>query len=312
MQSTVTEHRHQPVMGHEAVTTLVTRFDGVYLDGTFGRGGHTRELLATLSPRGRVVALDCDPDAETHAAQYAEDSRFAFIRTNFRHLDEVIVHHCGGRIDGVLLDLGVSSPQLDDARRGFSFHRDGPLDMRMDPTQGQSAAEWLTTVDETELALVLKTFGEERYHRRIARAIVAARARGPLATTGQLAAVIEAAVPTRAPGKHPATRSFQALRIAVNDELDALDAALPKAVAGLVGGGRLVVIAFHSLEDRRVKHFIQAESRGPTLPRGIPVRGTPQGVRLKALGKWRPTPLEVAANPRARSAVMRAAERLTQ
>ncbi|MDX1605854.1 MAG: 16S rRNA (cytosine(1402)-N(4))-methyltransferase RsmH, partial [Candidatus Competibacterales bacterium] len=275
--------------------------------------GHSDAILERLGESGILLALDRDPDAESSARKrFGDDRRFRFTRSTFGRLGEVVRSAgLGGRIDGVLLDLGVSSPQLDDPTRGFSFRNDGPLDMRMDPSAGISAAEWLATVTESELARTLRDYGEERFHRRIARAVVAARRETPLTRTRQLAELIARAVPTREPSQHPATRSFQAIRIALNRELEELGAALVQAVEVLTGGGRLVVISFHSLEDRLVKRFLRRESHGPELPPGLPVTAAASGARLRLPARaQRPGPADRAANPRARSAVLRVAERL--
>lgn len=304
---------HHPVLCAEAIAALVVVEDGCYVDATFGRGGHTVALLAALGQSARVIALDRDPEAATWAACcFAAESRMQFVRTPFSHLAEVVTEYvAAAAVDGVLLDLGVSSPQLDDANRGFSFRNDGPLDMRMDSTTGLSAADWLATVDETELATVLRDYGEERFHRRIARAIVHDRPQTPFTRTRQLASLIERVVPTRESGQHPATRSFQAIRIAVNRELDELAAVLRQAVTVLRPGGRLVVISFHSLEDRLVKRFFRHEMRGPDWPPDLPIPAQSLPTRLRVIGKpQRPSAAEAQDNPRARSAVLRVAERL--
>ena len=286
---------------------------GTYIDGTFGRGGHARAILARLGAAGRLIGLDRDPEAMAAALSLAQsDPRFLAIQGSFGELGRR-VEGLGlkGRVQGILLDLGVSSPQLEDAQRGFSFLADGPLDMRMDPQRGESAAAWLARADLGEIEGVLRDLGEERFARRIARAIVAARAEAPILTTGRLADLIARAVPTREPGKHPATRSFQALRIQVNDELGELGRGLDQAMDLLAAAGRLVVISFHSLEDRIVKRFMRRESRGPELPKGLPVRAPETRGRLRVLGRpLRPSESEVRANPRARSALLRVAERL--
>ena len=303
---------HQPVLLTEAVTALNLRPDGCYLDATFGRGGHAAAILAALGPKGRLLALDRDPAAERCAlARFGEDCRLAFMRSAFGRLAERVAEYdLMGRLDGVLFDLGVSSPQFDDPARGFSLGRNGPLDMRMDPDAGASAAAWLNRVEETALDRVLAEWGEERFHRRVARALVAARQRAPIVTTAQLAELVAAAVPTREPGQHPATRAFQAIRIAVNDELGQLQAALPQAVQALAPGARLAVISFHSLEDRVVKRFMRDQARGREWPLDLPVQGGPEGMTLRLIGRAvRPNAAEIAANPRARSAVLRVAER---
>ena len=304
---------HQPVLLAEALAGLNLQTGGCYLDATFGRGGHAAAILAALGPAGRLLALDRDPAAERCAlARFGTDARFAFVRSSFGQLGQIITEKgLAGCLDGVLFDLGVSSPQFDDPARGFSFSRNGPLDMRMDPDAGISAAVWLARVEEAELDRVLAEWGEERFHRRIARALIAARQRAPITTTAQLAELVAAAVPTREPGQHPATRAFQAIRIAVNDELGQLQAALPRAVQALAPGGRLAVISFHSLEDRVVKRFMRDQARGREWPLDLPVQGRPEGMTLRLIGRAvRPNTAEIAANPRARSAVLRVAERL--
>ena len=300
---------HRPVLLEEAIAALMVSVDGTYVDGTFGRGGHATRILESLSPRGSLLALDQDPEAAAVAELIcANDSRMRFRSTNFRALADCAAP---GSVQGVLLDLGVSSPQLDNPARGFSFSHDGPLDMRMDPEGGQSAADWLANVKEAELARVLKELGEERFARRIARAIVNARRDGPIQRTAHLAEIISAANPKWEPSKHPATRSFQAIRLHINSELESLQDALSAALSVLAKGGRLVVISFHSLEDRIVKRFIRNASRGRQLPPGVPISFEEQQVSLKPIGKAvMPSPTEVAANPRARSAVMRIAERI--
>ncbi|HXH03905.1 MAG TPA: 16S rRNA (cytosine(1402)-N(4))-methyltransferase RsmH [Candidatus Competibacteraceae bacterium] len=304
---------HRSVLLDEALAALRVRPAGRYVDATFGRGGHSAALLAALGPQGRLLALDRDPAAEHHAwAHFGADPRFSFVRSPFSRLaEQVRAWLPEGKVDGILLDLGVSSPQLDDPERGFSFTKDGPLDMRMDPAGGPSAAEWLATATEAEIDRVLKELGEERFHRRVARAIVEARRQAPLTRTLQLAQIVAAAVPSREPGKHPATRTFQAVRIYLNRELEELAAALEQAVELLVPGGRVVVISFHSLEDRLVKRFLRRQAQGVELPPDLPVPECERGATLRLVGKAiRPGAAEVAANPRARSAVLRAAERL--
>ena len=301
---------HATVLLEEAVEGLNVRASGCYVDCTFGRGGHSRAILARLGPRGRVVALDRDPAALAAGSAIA-DRRFVLVHEAFGGLQSVLARLEVEQVDGVLLDLGVSSPQLDDAERGFSFRADAPLDMRMDPTRGITAAQWLATATEGEIREVIETYGEERFAKQIAAAIVAARARGPVHTTRQLAALVAQAIPTREPRQDPATRTFQALRIHVNQELEELSLVLPQTVAALAPGGRLVAISFHSLEDRMVKRFMRREAQPDRLPRRLPIRShelpTP---RLKLVGRARrASPAEVASNPRARSAVMRVAER---
>ncbi|HJW04966.1 MAG TPA: 16S rRNA (cytosine(1402)-N(4))-methyltransferase RsmH [Rhodanobacter sp.] len=301
--------RHIPVMLGEAVEGLAVHAGGRYLDGTFGRGGHARAVLSRLGSDGRLLLMDRDPAAIAAAqAEFAADPRVSIRHANFSRLAEWDETAVG--LDGVLLDLGVSSPQLDEAARGFSFMADAPLDMRMDPSQGESAADFLAHASEREIADVLWHYGEERHSRRIARAIVADREATPFTRTGQLAALIERVVGRREPGKHPATRSFQALRIRVNGELDALQQGLDAALQRLKPGGRLAVISFHSLEDRAVKLFIRDHSgRVQNSRRGPPLPAAP--ARLAAVGKAQfPSAAEQAANPRARSAVLRVAEKL--
>jgi 16S rRNA (cytosine1402-N4)-methyltransferase len=301
---------HVPVMLAQSLDGLHVRANGVYLDGTFGRGGHARALLGRLGSGGRLLLMDRDPAAVAVArTQFGDDARVAIRHGSFADLVEWDATQQG--LDGVLLDLGVSSPQLDDAARGFSFQADAPLDMRMDPTHGESAAQFLERAKETEIADVLWRFGEERHGRRIARAIVERRSTAPVTRTGELAELITRTIGRREPGKHPATRTFQALRIAVNGELDALERGLQGALARLRPGGRLAVISFHSLEDRIVKQLIRAESQPPAAKRhGLP---PPPSVvlRLRAIGAAQfPDAQEIAANPRSRSAVLRVAERL--
>ena len=306
----MTRASHQPVLLDEAVEALRIRPDGAYADATFGRGGHATAILARLGAQGRLIALDRDPEA-VRAAQSIRDPRFSIRHARFSELAQVLRASSPGPLDGVLFDLGVSSPQLETPERGFSFRTDAPLDMRMDPTRGESAAEWLARATEAELRGVIKKYGEERFAGPIAKAIAGARARGGLRTTGELACVVAAAVRTRERGQDPATRTFQALRLHLNQELEELSLALPQARDALAPGGRLVVISFHSLEDRIVKRFLRDEAR-PQLPERLPVKATemPQP-RLRLVGKpVRPAAAEVNANPRARSAVMRVAERL--
>ncbi len=294
------------------MAALAIQSDGLYIDGTFGRGGHSRALLARLGPEGRVLALDRDPEAiATAQALASQDKRLQVFHRPFSRLSQLAdTLGIRGAVAGMLLDLGVSSPQLDDARRGFSFSKSGPLDMRMDPEDGESAADWLARVSEEAITRVLRIYGEERFARRIARRIVQARRKAPLTTTDQLAALVAAAVPRWERGKHPATRTFQALRIQINGELEELRRGLAAACELLKPGGRLAVISFHSLEDRIVKRFIRAEAQGPTFPPGVPVPATAQRGRLRSLGKRRPGAREIAENPRARSAILRIAERL--
>jgi 16S rRNA (cytosine1402-N4)-methyltransferase len=304
---------HAPVLLGEALEALAIQAAGSYLDATLGRGGHSAAILERLGETGRLLALDRDPEAiRAGQRRFIGDSRIVIFKGNFAEL-KLVAAAAGfaDGFDGILLDVGVSSPQLDDPARGFSFLRDGPLDMRMDPDSGVSAAHWLASVPERELAGVLRELGEERHAKRIARAVCRARDEAPIATTGRLAAVIAAAVPGREPGKHPATRSFQAIRIFVNDELAALDAALDQALALLKPGGRLCVISFHSLEDRRVKRFIRRHADVAEPWRGLPDIPAHARPLLRPVGKAvRAAAAEVSANPRSRSAVLRAAERL--
>ncbi|MEM1144270.1 MAG: 16S rRNA (cytosine(1402)-N(4))-methyltransferase RsmH [Pseudomonadota bacterium] len=302
---------HTSVLLAESVDALVSKVDGFYVDGTFGRGGHARALLQRLSPEGRLLGCDKDAAAQESArALEAEDKRFTFRRGSFADL-HIWIGEGGAAADGVLLDLGVSSPQLDDGERGFSFQCDGPLDMRMDQRAGVSAADWLAGASQAEVEQVLRDYGEERYARRIATAIVEARTSQPLLRTRQLAEIVKAAHPRWEPGRHPATRAFQAIRIHVNRELDDLNDFLGIALSVLAVGGRLVVISFHSLEDRLVKRQLRSWASGPRLPRHIPVRSGDYQPRVRILGKAiRPSAQEVDANPRARSAIMRCAQRL--
>jgi 16S rRNA (cytosine1402-N4)-methyltransferase len=302
---------HTTVLLHEAVQALVTSPDGIYVDGTFGRGGHARAILDKLSPVGRLVAMDRDPEAVASAradAALAADPRFTIEHTAFSAMAATLAARGIAQVSGVLLDLGVSSPQIDAAERGFSFRFDGPLDMRMDTTRGESAAEFLGRADERHIAEVIRDYGEERFALQVAKALVARRESGrPVRTTGELSDVVARAVRTREAGQNPATRTFQALRIFVNAELEELDQALNAALALLAPGGRLVVISFHSLEDRIVKTFIARESR-TEVDRRAPFAAEPAH-RLRAVARVKPGPAETAANPRARSAVMRVAER---
>jgi 16S rRNA (cytosine1402-N4)-methyltransferase len=301
------EFQHVPVMREAVLAGLAVRTDGHYLDGTFGRGGHARAILDRLGANGRLLLMDRDPQAIAHAQRaFGGDPRVAIRHANFAEMSEWGEARAG--LDGVLLDLGVSSPQLDDAARGFSFQADAPLDMRMDPAAGESAAAFLANADERDIADVLFRCGEERMSRRIARAIVARRAESPVRTTRELAELVERTLGRRERNKHPATRTFQALRLYVNDELGSLERALPAAVEVLKPGGRLAVISFHSLEDRIVKQFI----RGPqpvSVRRGLPVPPSAPGP-LRAIGRaQKPDDAEIARNPRARSAVLRIAEK---
>ncbi len=305
---------HVTVLLAEGVEALALAPDGVYVDATFGRGGHSRAILARLGEKGRLIALDRDPGAVAAGAAM-EDRRLTLVHAPFSELSRVLAELGLSAVDGILFDLGVSSPQLDEAERGFSFRFDAPLDMRMDTTVGETAGEWLAHASVREITEVLRNYGEERFAYEIAKAIVAGRDGEdpqPVATTRQLATLVAATVRTREPGQHPATRTFQALRIHVNQELEELSLALPQAMAALKPGGRLAVISFHSLEDRIVKRFLRAEEKPDNLPARLPLRACelPQA-RVKVLAKpIRPSASEVAANPRARSAVLRVAEKL--
>jgi len=304
---------HTTVLLHEAVDALVVDPGGFYVDGTFGRGGHTAELLSKLSAEALVVAIDKDPQAIAEGERrFSEDPRLQLVHGSFADLSEIVAQMGkSGELSGVLLDLGVSSPQLDQAERGFSFMRDGPLDMRMDTSKGLSAAEWIASADEQEIARVIKEYGEERFARRMASAVVAERAKTPITRTVQLAGILAAAHPAWERGKHPATKAFQAIRIFINRELDDLEALLEQIIDTLKVGGRLVVISFHSLEDRRVKRFIRDQDQGIKLPKNLPIRDIDRGVRLIKVGKAvKPAGTEVDGNVRSRSAVMRIAERV--
>lgn len=302
---------HESVLQEEAVDALVTTPAGQYVDATFGRGGHSRAILRRLGESGRLLVVDRDPEAIRVAHELAEqDSRVSVQRGAFQDLAMLLGDAGWPRVDGVLLDLGVSSPQLDDPERGFSFRNDGPLDMRMDPDSGQSAADWLAQEDEKEIARVLREYGEERFAKRIARRIVEARQEKPVTRTAQLSELIREAVPFEDRYKHPATRSFQAIRIRVNEELPQLDAVLQQSADHLGPGGRLVVISFHSLEDRRVKRFMRDRSRGPQLPRGVPVTAEKEESAFRTVGRAvQASEDERSVNVRARSAVMRILER---
>lgn len=307
---------HITVLLHEAVDALAIKQDGIYVDGTFGRGGHSREVLKRLGPDGRLIAIDRDPQAiEVGAALAKEDKRFSLFHAALSELGDVLQQAVGSKnnvVDGVLADLGVSSPQLDQEQRGFSFRFDGPLDMRMDTTRGETAEEWLNAASEQEIGEVIWRYGEERFARQIARAVVAARVDRRIRTTRELAELVGKTVRTREPGQHPATRTFQALRIFINQELEEIERVLPQAIKSLRTGGRLVVIAFHSLEDRIVKRFVQNAAKADHLPSKLPIRANEvNDATLRILGKpVRASEAEVAANPRARSAIMRVAEAL--
>ena len=307
-----TDYAHRPVLLSEALTALAIKPDGVYLDGTFGRGGHSEEILRQLSGQGRLLAMDQDPQAvEAGKQRFGSDPRFEIVYGNFESMVEVVSERdLKQKVDGVLLDIGVSSPQLDDGSRGFSFLKPGPLDMRMNPEAGQSAAQWLAEVEEDDLVLVLKRYGEERFARRIARAVVTTREQQEITDTLQLAELISSAVPRKEKHKHPATRSFQAIRIFINRELEVLEQALKAAVEVLAVNGRLVVISFHSLEDRIVKRFMRDLARGPQLPKDLPIMDSDIAVPFKLIGKAiKPGEQELIENPRARSSVLRVLER---
>jgi 16S rRNA (cytosine1402-N4)-methyltransferase len=305
------ELRHTTVLLHEAIDALVTNPDGIYVDATYGRGGHSRLLLARLSAKGRLVAIDRDVQAvaaATTGETRVSDPRFSIHHTSFAHVAATLVARGVGRVDGLLLDLGVSSPQIDDPERGFSFRFDGPLDMRMDTTRGESAADFLARADVRQLTEVIRDYGEERFALQVAKALVARRESGnPVRTTGQLSDLVAGAVKTREAGQNPATRTFQALRIFVNAELEELEQGLSAALDLLRPGGRLVVISFHSLEDRIVKTFIARESKD-VFDRRAPF-AAPKPQRMVAIARVKPGETEVRANPRARSAIMRVAER---
>ena len=305
--------QHTAVLLEEAVAALQIKPHGIYVDGTFGRGGHSRRILALLGPQGRLIALDKDA-AASETAKSIVDQRFSFHHASFAELKTVLAGAGITSADGVLLDLGVSSPQLDDPERGFSFRADGPLDMRMDVSRGESAREWLARADEEEIRGVIANYGEERFAKQIARKIVASRSERAITTTRELAQIVASAVRTREPNQDPATRTFQAIRIFINQELEELSLVLPQAVDVLAPQGRLAVISFHSLEDRIVKRFMRNEATADRLPRDMPIRARDiGGARLQLAGKpVRASSAEVAANPRARSAIMRVAEKLPE
>lgn len=305
---------HQSVLLQEAIDGLNIKKDGIYIDATFGRGGHSRAILERLGPTGRLIAIDLDLDAIQIANQapFLSDQRFDIEHGSFSGLEDFIQKRdLLGQVDGVLLDLGVSSPQLDDPSRGFSFLRDGPLDMRMNTRQALDAMTWINNAAEKEMADVIYQYGEERFSRRIARAIVAKRSEYPIETTKQLADLVASAVPKKEKNKHPATRTFQAIRILVNQELEAIQEVLPQILNVMSVGGRLCVISFHSLEDRLVKRFIQRESVGDPLPPGLPIKDNLIKKRLKKIGKFiAPSKAEIQENPRARSSKLRVAEKI--
>lgn len=305
--------QHITVLLHEAVEALVTDQDGFYVDGTFGRGGHSKQILESLSGQGVLLAIDKDPQAiQTAKENFSQEERFEIAQGSFTEMARLLKERNRlGEVSGVLLDLGVSSPQLDEAKRGFSFTNDGPLDMRMDPTKGESAKAWLATVKAEDLAKVLKDYGEEKFAKRIAKAIVAAREEDSIETTHQLASIVAEAHPAWEVGKHPATKTFMAIRLFLNQELEDLTALLQQVIDVLKPGGRLVVISFHSLEDRIVKRFMRDKAKGDDLPRGVPVTEDKLNKTLKIIGKAvKPSQKEIDSNVRSRSAIMRVAERL--
>jgi 16S rRNA (cytosine1402-N4)-methyltransferase len=301
--------QHETVLLNEAVDALNIKTDGIYVDATFGRGGHSRLILSQLGPAGRLYAFDKDPKAIA-AGESINDPRFELIHSGFEHVATELAQRSVGVVDAVLMDLGVSSPQLDEAERGFSFRFDAPLDMRMDTTRGQTAAQWLAVVGETDLKEVISQYGEERYARSIARAIVAQRAVEAITTTKQLTQLIASVIPRHEPGQNPATRTFQAIRIYINRELEELSIALPACAGLLKSAGRLVVISFHSLEDRIVKRFMRELSSSPELPARLPIKAVDiPAAKMKLIGRAiKPSEGEVTRNPRARSAVMRVME----
>lgn len=304
--------KHTPVLLEEVLAALQVRVGGRYLDATFGRGGHTQALLERIGGEGRVIAIDRDPEAiRAGREMFAADGRLTLVNSAFSQLLEVVTNAgLAGSLDGVLFDLGVSSPQLDDAARGFSFTQDGPLDMRMDNRRGESAADWIARAPEREIARVIREYGEERFAKRIARAIVTARQEQPITRTAQLAEIVAGAVPTREPGKHPATRTFQAIRILVNRELQEIEVALEASLQALAPEGWLCVISFHSLEDALVKRFIQKHSQDDPVYAGLPEIPPHARAKLRRIGgAVHPSAAEVERNPRARSAIMRVAQR---
>lgn len=306
---------HAPVLQREVIEHMNIRADGLYVDGTYGRGGHAQSILDRLGEQGRLIVMDKDPEAIRSAQnRFGHDLRVTIIHDGYEHLPDLLAElELCEQVDGVLLDLGVSSPQLDDARRGFSFQKSGPLDMRMNPDEGESAAEWLRYADEADIAKVLWELGEERYSRRIARKIVETRDSSPIEDTASLSSLIASCIPQREQKKHPATRSFQAIRIYINRELEHLGGLLDAIFSILRIGGRLLVISFHSLEDRIVKRFFKAQSSKPKVPRGLalPESELIANIKMKVIGKAiRAGEKELADNPRARSAVLRVAERV--
>ncbi len=310
------DNAHISVLLEESISGLAIKPDGIYIDCTFGRGGHSGLILENLGPNGRLIAVDRDPTAIAAAEKYAADERFIIEHHGFADLQMIVdKHDLSEKIDGILLDLGVSSPQLDEAERGFSFMKDGPLDMRMDTSRGQTAAEWLAVADVEDITWVLRTFGEEKHAWRIANAIVDEREVTPLTRTGQLAQLIKKTAPQREIKKHPATRSFQAIRMYINSELEQIEKVLAASLSVLSTGGRLVVISFHSLEDRLVKQFMKKHSQGKKVPRGMPISEIElnKGKNLSLIGrKLKPSKDEVEENVRSRSSVLRVAERLAR
>jgi 16S rRNA (cytosine1402-N4)-methyltransferase len=308
------QFQHVSVLMQETLDALDIDPNGTYIDGTFGRGGHSGQILARLSEQGRLQAIDQDPQAIAAAEKFANDHRFAIAHTRFSNMLSVAEEaNLLGKVDGILLDIGVSSPQLDDADRGFSFMKDGPLDMRMDPTSGRSAAQWLAEAELEDITFVIKKYGEEKFGRRIAHKIIETRDQTPILTTKQLADLVDEAVPVKDKHKHPATRTFQAIRIYINSELEEIQTALQASLDVLKPGGRLVVISFHSLEDRIVKQFIKKQSKGVAFPRGLPLTDAQlkQNLTLKAVGKAiKPSDEEINDNPRSRSSVLRVAQKL--
>jgi 16S rRNA (cytosine1402-N4)-methyltransferase len=304
---------HQAVMLEEAISALNIKSDGIYLDATYGRGGHTRAILARLGPKAKLLVMDKDPQAIADALLLAaSDPRVEVFAGSFSEISNFCTQkNVMQRVDGILFDLGVSSPQLDESERGFSFMREGPLDMRMDPTTGVSVAQWLATAKENDIAQVLKDLGEEKFSKRVANAIITYRQNNPIITTRQLANIVSEAIPFKEKNKHPATRSFQALRIFINRELEDLSAALAQVLAVLAPFGRLAVISFHSLEDRIVKQFIAQQARGDDFPQRMPIKHLDLKPKLRSIGKAiKPTDQEINFNVRARSAVLRVAEKL--
>ncbi len=305
---------HTTVLLHEAVDGLDIQPDGLYIDGTFGRGGHSRLILDKLSEKGRLIAIDRDPQAAELAKSFAQDPRFNFYHQDFAGIKDLLAKQDQlGKVNGILLDLGVSSPQLDQAERGFSFSKDGPLDMRMDTSQGQSAKDWVNSASIEEMKKVIKDYGEEKFALRIARGIAEYRENKSIESTLELAEIIDKATPVKDKFKHPATRSFQAIRIFINDELGQLRQSLDSMVELLAPAGRMSIISFHSLEDRMVKRFIKQESQGRPIPKGIPVVANDLEINLKRIGKAiKASDEEVQQNPRSRSAILRIAEKVSQ